>query len=121
MIFLGAFQIARKKGVELSDDSIIYIGLFGAILFYILWEAAQRYSLSFLPWMIIPLGLIYRGLNEKGDTKQESKMKSWYQNNKEKIAKIGSITIMLITLVLLNLTFDRILFFLQEPYFSLIS
>lgn len=107
MIFLGAFQIARKKGVELSDDSIIYIGLFGAILFYILWEAAQRYSLSFLPWMIIPLGLIYRELNEKGDTKQESKIKSWYQNNKEKIAKIGSITIMLITLVLLTMNFPK--------------
>ena len=107
MIFLGALQIARKKEVEYNYDSIVYIGLFGAILFYILWEAAQRYSLSFLPWMMIPLGLIYSGLDENMNAKQESKMKRWYKNNKEKLAKIGSITFMLITLVLLTINFPK--------------
>lgn len=107
MIFLGALQIARKKEIEYNYDSIVYIGLFGAILFYILWEAAQRYSLSFLPWMMIPLGLIYSRLDENMDAKQESKMKSWYKNNKEKLAKIGSITFMLITLVLLTINFSK--------------
>ena len=98
MILLGLIQIMKKKEVEYTYDSIIYIALFGAILFYIIWEAAQRYSLSFLPWMIIPLGLIYENIKEN---KQEENIK------KEKIMKIGSIALMLITFILLTINFPK--------------
>ena len=98
MILLGLIQITKKKEVEYTYDSIIYIALFGAILFYIIWEAAQRYSLSFLPWMIIPLGLIYENIKEN---KQEENIK------KEKIRKIGSIALMLITFILLTINFPK--------------
>ena len=98
MILLGLLGIFRKKEVEYNYDAIIYIALFGAILFYIIWEAAQRYSLSFLPWMIIPLGLIYAN-REEGKQKEIAK--------KEKIMKIGSITLMLITFALLTINFPK--------------
>lgn len=113
MILLGAYQIFRKKEIEYNYDAIIYIGLFGAILFYIIWEAAQRYSLSFLPWMIIPLGLIYSKINDKekmtGEEKKEGTIKvlKTLTLHKKKILKIGSIILMLITFFLLTINFPK--------------
>ena len=112
MILVGAYQIFRKKEIEYNYDAIIYIGLFGAILFYIIWEAAQRYSLSFLPWMIIPLGLIYSKLNKEkmiGEEKKESKTKVLKNitHHKKQILKIGSIALMLITFLLLTINFPK--------------
>lgn len=113
MILLGIYQILRKKEKKYNYDTIIYIGLFGAILFYVIWEAAQRYSLSFLPWMIIPLGLIYAEITTK---KKKSKEKSnetilaflkAIKNHKSKIAKIGSISLMLLTFLLLAINFPK--------------
>ena len=34
-------------------NQIILISIFGAFLFYILWEVKPRYSLTFLPWFIL--------------------------------------------------------------------
>ena len=113
MIILGAYQIFRKKEAEYDYDTIIYIALFGAILFYIIWEAAQRYSLSFLPWMIIPLGLIYSKINTKegliGEEKREgtAKILEPLIVHKKKIAKMGSIILMLVTFVLLTINFPK--------------
>ena len=112
MILVGAYQIFRKKEIEYHYDTIIYIGLFGAILFYMIWEAAQRYSLSFLPWMIIPLGLIYSKLNKEemiGEEKKESKTKVLKNitHHKKQILKIGSIALMLITFLLLTINFPK--------------
>lgn len=36
-----------------NEKSVIAISLFGAIVFYLIWEVCPRYGLSFLPWMII--------------------------------------------------------------------
>ena len=111
IILLGVYQIFRKKEVEYNYDSIIYIALFGAILFYILWESAQRYSLSFLPWMIIPIGVIYIKLEEKNNTSKESKKeRQWIMSlkkNKTKITKACSIILMLITFLLLTINFPK--------------
>ena len=98
MILIGLCQIFKRKEVEYREDAVIYIALFGAILFYIIWEAAQRYSLSFLPWMIIPLGFIYTNINEA--RKINSKKKG-------KILKVGSIIFMLITFLLLTINFPK--------------
>lgn len=112
MILLGVYEIFRKKEIEYNYDSIIYIGLFGAILFYIIWEAAQRYSLSFLPWMIIPLGLIYDRFTKSSYHQQNpkllQKLKNW------NLPKIGSITLMVITLVLLTINFPKYTLIKQE-------
>ncbi len=112
MILLGAYQIFRKKEIEYHYDAIIYIGLFGAIIFYIIWEAAQRYSLSFLPWMIIPLGLIYSKINKEemiGNEQEESKTKVLKNItiHKKQILKVGSIVLMLITFLLLTINFPK--------------
>ena len=111
MILLGAYQIFRKKEIEYKEDTIIYIALFGAILFYIIWESAQRYSLSFLPWMIIPLGLIYSKLEEKEnitETKEsKGKIINTIKTHKKKIVKALSISLMLITFLLLTINFPK--------------
>lgn len=41
----------RKR--ENTCDTIIYISIFGAVLFYFIWEVSSRYSLCFIPWMTI--------------------------------------------------------------------
>lgn len=38
---------------ETKCYNIIYISLFGAFLFYLLWEVSTKYSLTFLPWIMI--------------------------------------------------------------------
>lgn len=106
MILLGTYQIFRKKDKEYEHDNIIYIALFGAILFYIIWEAAQRYSLSFLPWMIIPLGIIYHNLESKKENSNMKILKKIKAHEKE-IIKIGSISLMLITGILLTINFPK--------------
>ena len=98
IIFIGTYQLFKKRETEYTSDGIIIIALFGAIIFYMIWEAAQRYSLSFLPWMIIPLGLIYARIEER----------NWQLNeNRAKWLKIGSIALMGITLVLLTINFPK--------------
>ena len=100
MILLGLVTRFRKKSDTYHYEDIIYIALFGAILFYILWESAQRYSLSFLPWMIIPLGLIYERINKK---EEDLSKKEKYNH----IMKISSIALMLITTLLLTMNFYK--------------
>ena len=48
-----------KKDNRISNLKFLYIAIFGAFLFYSIWEVQARYSLSFLPWFIIlfPLGI----------------------------------------------------------------
>ena len=50
----GAREIYRKK-ID-KYNSFIFISILGAYLFYLMWEVAPRYSLTFLPWMYILFG-----------------------------------------------------------------
>lgn len=45
-------EIKNKDGIN-SKYSNLYIAIFGAFLFYLIWEVLTRYSLTFLPWLII--------------------------------------------------------------------
>lgn len=45
--------------------SIIAIALFGASLFYLIWEVCPRYGLSFLPWLIILINYSFSSLEER--------------------------------------------------------
>ncbi len=46
-------ELSRKKCFEESKNAPLIVAIFGAILFYLLWEALSRYSFSFLPIIII--------------------------------------------------------------------
>lgn len=46
-------ELSRKKRFEESKNAPLIVAIFGAILFYLLWEALSRYSFSFLPIIII--------------------------------------------------------------------
>lgn len=56
LLFATIYELKNKK--ENKYDFIL-IAIFGGFLFYIFWEALMRYSLSFLPWIIltIPVGI----------------------------------------------------------------
>jgi len=51
------FLEVKKRGDK--NIRFIVVSLFGAFLFYVIWEVQARYSLSFLPWMILlfPFGI----------------------------------------------------------------
>lgn len=50
MMLLATIKALFKKNRIFSPWSITF---FGAVIFYLLWEVHNRYSLSFVPWMVI--------------------------------------------------------------------
>lgn len=48
-----------KPQNQINHIKFIYIAIFGAFLFYSIWEVQARYSMSFLPWLILlfPIGI----------------------------------------------------------------
>lgn len=55
MFFLLVLVLVASLRKKKPDISFFFISFFGAILFYLLWEANERYSLSFLPWLLVLL------------------------------------------------------------------
>jgi len=55
--------IALIKLLKAKEKSFMAIAIFGAILFYLIWEVCPRYGLSFLPWLIILSSYSYDSLN----------------------------------------------------------
>lgn len=55
--------IALIKLLKTKEKSFITISIFGAILFYLIWEVCPRYGLSFLPWLILLSSYSYDSLN----------------------------------------------------------
>lgn len=47
------FELIYKRTLKNSIFSTFLISIFGAFIFYLLWEAQPRYSLTFIPWIII--------------------------------------------------------------------
>ncbi len=58
IILIGIYEKIKSKNKGYEFDTILYIAIFGAVIFYLIWEASQRYSLTFLPWITILFGLI---------------------------------------------------------------
>ncbi len=51
--FLITILKERKNRFETSKNKVFIIAIFGAILFYLIWEALSRYSFSFLPIVLL--------------------------------------------------------------------
>ncbi len=48
-----AEQLRKKENSKTSKTSVFIIALFGSFVFYLFWEAKERYSFSFIPWIIL--------------------------------------------------------------------
>lgn len=57
IIFLVSLAKEIKRREKEKLYSVVYIAMFGAFLFYMIWEVLSRYSLTFLPWMILVFGI----------------------------------------------------------------
>lgn len=55
--------ISLIKLFKAKEKSFMAIAIFGAIIFYLIWEVCPRYGLSFLPWLIILSSYSYDNLN----------------------------------------------------------
>ncbi len=83
LFFLITIIKERKKKFDTSKDKVFIIAIFGAILFYLLWEALSRYSFSFLPIILLgtPLGMshVFELLNkiEITTSKKTVSLKKW--------------------------------------------
>jgi hypothetical protein len=105
MFAVAVFSEIIKQDNE-KLNSFIYISIFGAFLFYMLWEVMCRYSLSFLPWMILAFGI---GISQiEGMLSKCKNVK--YRNNQiitNKVEKIIAITFIGITTVLLISNYSK--------------
>ncbi len=81
----------------------IYISLFGAFLFYLMWEVLSRYSLSFFPWMmlIFPIGLNY--IQKVFYTEDKKVLKG----NFPKVGKIIAVITIISTTALLGMNYNK--------------
>lgn len=56
LTYVIVLELFKKNNKSVK---FIMVSLFGAFLFYLIWEVQARYSLSFLPWLILlfPIGI----------------------------------------------------------------
>lgn len=83
----------RKKNKYDKMNQTILISIFGAFLFYLLWEVKPRYSLTFLPWFIL---LIPEGISTIENVELKRIKIPW-----QKIISISTIAVS-ICLIILN-------------------
>lgn len=55
--------LSLTKLFKTKEKSFIAIAIFGAIIFYLIWEVCPRYGFSFLPWLIILISYSYENLD----------------------------------------------------------
>ncbi len=94
-------ELKNKDGIN-SDYSSLYIAIFGAFLFYLIWEVLTRYSLTFLPWLMI---LFTTGMDEF-----ETSLNSVLGKIKVQVItskKVLSVLTIVISVVLLVTNFDK--------------
>ena len=117
MMFILLITIVKEiyKRDKEENYNVIYIAIFGAFLFYLMWEVCGRYSLSFLPWMILVFGI---GINQIEEIlniniiQYKAQSGKYIRINMQKIQKVAIISIILVTIILLiinyfELTIDK--------------
>ncbi len=108
VLLLFTISLAKEilKQDEEKSNSFIYISMFGAFLFYMLWEVMCRYSLSFLPWMMLTFGTGINVVEELVD-----KIKNLKYKNKliitDKVEKTITIIFIGVTVVLLISNYSK--------------
>ena len=70
-------EIVRKD--KNNNLNVMYISIFGAFLFYLFWEVAPSYGLTFIPWMML---LISVGISEIDKLMDLRKIKLIYSKEK---------------------------------------
>jgi 4-amino-4-deoxy-L-arabinose transferase-like glycosyltransferase len=94
VLVLFLYLLIRQIKHTNDDIKFIIISLFGAFLFYIIWEVQARYSLSFLPWMIILFPFSIESLTN-------------IKINNINIKRIVPIIILIITIILLGIGYKN--------------
>ena len=94
-------EIKNKDGIN-SKYSNLYIAIFGAFLFYLIWEVLTRYSLTFLPWLIILFSI---GIEETNTLSNIIFKKIKIPVNITK--RVLSILTIVITAILFIINFDK--------------
>ena len=99
----------RKKDNMNNKQSFIYISIFGAFIFYLIWEVLTRYSLTFLPWMMLLFGV---GINqiEKLFEKEKTSFKLFKKEiniNTKTTKNIISVATITITLVFIIINYNN--------------
>lgn len=84
---------ALIKLYKTNKISMIAIAIFGAIIFYLIWEVCPRYGLSFLPWLILLSTYIFDDLN--------------INLNKFKFYKYLKYVLVLVTVIIFILGFNK--------------
>lgn len=116
IVFLFAIlkEIIKPDKEELH--SIIYISMMGAFAFYLIWEVSTRYSLSFLPWMMLVFGIgistIEKIFNIKNIIMKDNKI---YSLNTDKIRKIFVLCTIVCSIFLIVCNFYK--YAIQEKSF----
>ncbi len=116
-LLLLLFTISVAKEILKKDEEklngFIYISIFGAFLFYMLWEVMCRYSLSFLPWMILAFGT---GITILEDMLNKCK-KMIYKDKPVVIGK-AEIVIVLISATIVLLAYNYPKYTIQENIYK---
>lgn len=96
-----AFAFAIIKEIYLKENEkhnkFIYISMFGAFIFYLFWEVLSRYSLTFLPLLMLTF---IDGLDFAED-------KIINLKNNRKVLKNGGLIIIIITVFLGTINFEK--------------
>lgn len=101
--YLVFLELTSKKN---KNTRFMIVSLFGAFLFYVLWEVQARYSLSFLPWLMILFPIGIRSIEESITSKIFVK---------EKIRKVFPCIVIGLTIILLGINFYK--YAVKEKYF----
>ena len=99
MLVVLFVAVAKELGKREKERlySVIYISIFGAILFSIVWEASGRYSLTFLPWLMLVFGIGITQLENLLTTNKiecildKNKIQCFNMQNIQKIIMISTI------------------------------
>ncbi len=93
----------RIKSDKYNKDEFVFISILGAFLFYLVWEVRQRYSLSFLPLIMLTFPIGIETLDKLTIMKKVNIKNIVF--NLEIIKKIMIIGIAIVSIIILTVTF----------------
>lgn len=101
--YLVFLELTNKKN---KDIRFIIVSLFGAFLFYSLWEVQARYSLSFLPWLMILFPFGIKSVEDNIINKEFFQIK---------FKRVVSFFVIILTVLLLGFNFYK--YAIKESYY----